>query len=67
MSFGALVALMVLAESLVLFVAVRWLVNGVRSAECIDWPPVMPLAPAGAVPGPRDSSARGEDVAAAAS
>lgn len=62
MSVGTVVALMVLVETIVLFVAVRWLVTGLRSAECREWPPIMPLASSGAVPAPREVNARSEEA-----
>lgn len=67
MSVGTFVTLIVLAESIVLFVAVRWLVAGLRSAECRDWPAVRPLASVTNVPGPRESGSHAEEPAVAAS
>jgi hypothetical protein len=65
MSVGTTIALLVLLEAVALLGAVRWLMSGLRSAECHDWPPIRPLAPSSAVPGPRDAPTTGEKIAAA--
>ena len=63
MSVGTFVTLMVLIESILLFIAVRWLMTGLRSAECREWPPVLPL-PSSTVPTPRDAAVRSEEPVA---
>lgn len=63
MSVGTMILLTVLAESIVLAFAVRWLVGGLRTATVRDWPPVLPLPTAGAVPPPRDATPRAEEAA----
>jgi hypothetical protein len=64
-SVGAVVTLMVLVESIVLFVAVRWLMTGLRSAECREWPPIRPLAAASNLATTRDAASRTEESAVA--
>lgn len=64
MSVGTIIALIVLVEAIVLSVAVRWLVTGLRSAECREWPPIMPLGSTTALPAPREAAVRSEEVAA---
>jgi hypothetical protein len=67
MSVGSLILVTVLAESIVLLFAVRWLVGGLREAGAQDWPPVLPLTAAGVLPTPRDGAPRADETAVAGS
>ena len=62
MSTGAIIAVLVAIESVLVLAAVRWLVQGLRTTESQERPPIMPIGPvAGSLPIPRD---RDEKIAA---
>jgi hypothetical protein len=67
MSIGSVISLVVLLEILILAAAVRWLITGLRSAECREWPAIKPISAISTLPNPRDEVARSDDQVAAAS
>jgi hypothetical protein len=67
MSVGAVIAVLVAVEAVLVVAAVRWLVSGLRNTELVEGPAIMPIGPAQPVPDARGSGRRADDTLTAAS